>query len=231
VCAGVCRTPFEGNIFNTEDLKKLGFKYFKRTDELYLKTGSGWVAAGSAIFSKLPITASSKVMLGDSSYPEYLLSADVSFQNKPVRIFSTHFKSLHLFANPRDTGNRVSFYGDSNFAYKQTRFEKLKLFGQAHAKEALIAKEAIDKSPFPVIVGTDMNSVPASYPYHTMCANLQDAFKLNSWGLGTTMDSLPKTLRIDFLLVDKKLFITNYRKDEMHLSDHFPHFIDVKWKR
>ncbi|GEO11501.1 hypothetical protein SAE01_39970 [Segetibacter aerophilus] len=221
----------KGTFSNTEELKKLGYIYFKRTDELSLRDGNGLVEAGSAIFSKIPITASSKVMLGDPSYPEYLLSADVSFQNKPIRIFSTHFKSLHLFANPLDTGNRVKLYGDSNFVYRESKLPKLKAFGQAHAREAVIAKEAINKSAYPVILGTDMNSVPTSFSYHKMSENLQDAFKLNGWGLGATMDSLPKTLRIDFLLVDKKLLITNYHKDEKHLSDHFPHFIDVKWNK
>ena len=42
------------------------------------------------------------------------------------------------------------------------------------------------------------------------------------------MDSLPQTLRIDFLFVDKKLLI-NFYKHEVHLSDHFPQLIDVKW--
>jgi endonuclease/exonuclease/phosphatase (EEP) superfamily protein YafD len=82
-----------------------------------------------------------------------------------------------------------------------------------------------------VIVGVDMNSVPCSYPYHIVSAGLQDAFKLNGWGLGTTMDSLPATLRIDFLFVDNKLEIKRYRKDEVNLSDHFPQFVDVAWKQ
>ncbi|MCW3082259.1 endonuclease/exonuclease/phosphatase family protein [Segetibacter sp.] len=220
----------KGTFSNTEDLKKMGYLYVNRTDEINLIANYGTIATGSAIFSKTPIIASSKVLLGDPSYTEYLTSADISFQNKTIRIFSTHFKSLNLFANPSETGNRVRFYGDSNFVYLDSKFSKLKSFAQAHSKEALIAKSAINKSPFPVIIGTDMNSVPTSYPYRTMSANLQDAFKLKGCGLGATMDSLPKTLRIDFLFIDKKLSIKSFGRDEVHLSDHFPQFVDVKWK-
>ncbi|MCW3108617.1 MAG: hypothetical protein JWQ09_3123 [Segetibacter sp.] len=219
-----------GTFSNTAELKKLGYVYFYRTDEIPRHYPYGTVLSGSAIFSRIPIIDSAKTMLGDPSYPEYIASVDVLLQNKRVRIFTTHFKSINLFANPADTSNKVIFYGDSTFVYEGTKFEKLKAFAQAHSREALIAKDAIAKSPFPVIIGTDMNSVPTSYPYHVMSEGLQDAFKLNGWGLGTSIGDLPKTLRIDFLLVDKKLAIKNFRKDEIHLSDHFPQFIDVGWK-
>lgn len=220
----------KGCVSNTAELKKRGYIYFYKTNEVIHNHSYGPVLTGSAIFSKIPIIDTGKTMLGDPSYPEYLAFADVSLQNKTVRIFSTHFKSINLFAGPVDTSNKVVFYGDSNFVYYSSKFEKLKAFAPAHSKEALIAKEAVSKSPYPTITGTDMNSVPTSYQYHTMSAGLQDAFKLNGWGLGTTMADLPKTLRIDFLLVDKKLSIIKFRKDEVHLSDHFPQFIDVKWK-
>jgi endonuclease/exonuclease/phosphatase family metal-dependent hydrolase len=75
-----------------------------------------------------------------------------------------------------------------------------------------------------------MNSVPTSYPYFKVSSGLQDAFKVKGCGLGTTMSNLPKTLRIDFIFADKRLEIINYHKDEVDLSDHFPQFIDVKWK-
>lgn len=220
-----------GTFSNTAELKKLGYVYFYRTDEMPRHYPYGTVLSGTAIFSKIPIIDSGKIMLGDPSYPEYLAFADVPLQNKKVRIFATHLKSINLFANPADTSNKVIFYGDSDFVYTSTKFEKLKAFGQAHAREAVIAKQAVNKSPFPVVIGTDMNSVPTSYPYHIMSAGLQDAFKLNGWGLGTSIGDLPKTLRIDFLLVDKKLSIINFHKDEVHLSDHFPQFIDVEWNK
>lgn len=219
-----------GTFSNTQALQKLGYIYYYKSNEVIHRINGWAMVTSSAIFSKKPIIDSAKVMLGDSSYPEYLASADISFQNKTLRVFATHFKSINLFAQPTDKTNKVIFYGDSDFVYHSTKFEKLKAFGQAHSKEALIAKEVMNRSPFPVILGADMNSVPTSYAYHTMAAGLQDAFKLNGWGLGTTMEDLPKTLRIDYLLVDKKLLIKNFHKDDVSLSDHFPQFIDVSWR-
>jgi len=215
---------------NTEELQKMGYLYFYKTNEITHNHGYGPILAGSAIFSKIPITDTGRVMLGDPSYPEYLASVDVSFNGRPVRIYATHFKSINLFVNSPKAGNRIILYGDSNFVYNKSKFEKLKAFAQAHSREAVIAKETVAKSPFPVVIGTDMNSVPASFQYNVLAAGLQDAFKLKGCGLGATMDSLPRTLRIDYLLVDKQLSIKNFRKDNLHLSDHYPQFIDVSWK-
>jgi exonuclease III len=220
-----------GVFSNTADLKKLGYIYVSNPNEVVHYHNNGMIITSSAIFSKVPIIDSAKVLLGDTSYPEYLTSADIMFEQKKLRLFTTHFKSINLFAGPANDKNRVVFYGDSDFVYTSTKFEKLKAFGQAHAREALIAKEAMENSPFPIVIGLDMNSVPTSYPYFKMSSGLQDAFTVKGWGLGTTMSNLPKTLRIDFLLVDKRLEITNYHKDEVVLSDHFPQFIDVKWKK
>ena len=110
-------------------------------------------------------------------------------------------------------------------------FEKLKVFAQEHVKEAWIAKREMDKSPYPIVFNGDLNTVPASYPYHFLSKGLQDVFLSSGFGLGTTMDSLPKTLRIDYLLIDKKLTIKNYYLQQLHLSDHYPQIVDLAWKQ
>ncbi|MDQ6815429.1 MAG: endonuclease/exonuclease/phosphatase family protein [Bacteroidota bacterium] len=222
---------FPGTFSNTADLRKLGYLYNYKTNAPLNFSNAVSAITSAAIFSKTPMIDTNRVLLGDSSYREYLASAVISFQNKKLRIFTTHFKSINLFASHPVNNNRVIFYGDSNFVYTSSKFEKLRAFAQAHSKEALIAKAEMTKSVFPIVIGLDMNSIPTSYQYHFMAAGLQDAFKLNGWGLGTTMADLPKTLRIDFLLADCRLAIINYCKDEIYLSDHFPQFMDVKWKK
>jgi endonuclease/exonuclease/phosphatase family metal-dependent hydrolase len=215
---------------NTKDLLNLGYKYYYKTNDQihYFKSWNQF--DGTAIFSKIPIIDTGRVLLGDPSYPEHLAYIDVSLKNKPVRIFSTHFKSMHLFVGPKNPDRIVVLHGDEDIVYNTTRFEKLKLFGKEHSRQAEIAKNEVNKSPYPVVFSADMNSVPTSYAYHTMCNKLQDAFITKGFGLGTTLDSLPKTLRIDYFFVDKKLFIKNYWKDDISLSDHFPQLIDVSWR-
>lgn len=216
---------------NIQVLDSLGYHYYYFPFQKNIVYSYGLLRQGSAIFSKVPIMKFGKTLLGDPSLPEYLLYADVSFQNKPVRIFTGHFKSIHLFQAQHDENDITPLQFDSNFVYTASQFTKLKVFGQEHAKQAKIAKAEMEKSEYPVVLGMDMNSVPTSYTYHTMHNGLQDAFIKKGAGLAATLDSLPPTLRIDFLLVDKSFEIKKYDLAELHLSDHFPQVVDLIWKR
>jgi len=94
---------------NVTELQKLGYPYRYRTNEILHNYGYGPVIIGTAIFSKVPILDSQRTMLGDSSYREYIASVDVSLQNRKIRVFATHFKSMNLFAVPTLPQNRVVF--------------------------------------------------------------------------------------------------------------------------
>jgi len=220
-----------GALSNTTELVDLGYIYYYKTNETILAVNYGTFLSGTAIFSKVPLIDSGKTLLGDSSYPEHIAYVDLVIHNKRMRLFSAHFKSLSLFVDKSYPGTLTPFHNDTNFIRRSDRFEKLKVFDQDHAREALIAKAELNKSPYAVVFTADMNSVPTSYAYHFMSSGLKDVFVSKGWGLGTTMGNLPKTLRIDLLLVDKKLSITGYHKEELHLSDHFPQMVDLQWSK
>lgn len=219
-----------GMVNNTTELLDMGYNYHYETGDFSNKFSQGYAITSTAIFSKLPITDSGKMMFDDSSHTEYMEFVEVKFHGKPLRIYSAHFRSLALAAVLIDNNTRTLFYGDSNFIYKASKYEKLKIFPRIHARQSRMAKDFMNKSPCPVIFCADMNSVPASYPYHVMKSGMQDAFLQKGFGLGTTMDSLPATLRIDYILADRKLVVKNYFKSELHLSDHFPQVADLVWK-
>lgn len=223
---------FKGVLSNTTELIDLGYKYYYAPREITYRYPYGVEYVRTAIFSKVPIIDSGKTVLGDTSYPEHISYVDVLLNNKPLRIYATHFKSINLFIPDGEdpNHNKVSLYGDTVLVYHTSKLNKLKRFAQAHAKEALLAKDALNKSAYPFVFSGDLNSVPTSFPYHHLSRGLQDAFLQNGFGFGTTLDSLPKSLRIDFLLADKRVAIKYYHKDINHLSDHYPQIIDVAWK-
>ncbi|HEX8462345.1 MAG TPA: endonuclease/exonuclease/phosphatase family protein, partial [Segetibacter sp.] len=221
-----------GVLSNTTELVDIGYRYYYKTNELIYPFSTGVSISGTAIFSKVPLVDSGKTLLGDPSHPEHLAYVDLLFSQKKLRIFSTHLKSLNLFVDTAYTPQVMTFHSDSNFVRKSSKFEKLKVFEQDHAREVVIAKAELNKSPYPVVFTADMNSVPAAYPYHIITNGLQDAFVKKGFGLGGTMvDSLPKTLRIDLLLVDKRFDIKNYHLQNINLSDHFPQMVDLQWKQ
>ncbi len=221
----------KGMVSNTTELIDFGYKYYFRTDEMEGLNRWGKIYNGTAIFSRIPIIESGKFIYNDSSAPEHLAYADVMMADKRLRIFSTHFKSLNLHLEILTPEKKVALNGDTNFIYLANPITKIAVFSKEHAIEAGIAKSYLNKSPYPFVFTADMNSVPSSYPYHKMSTGLQDAFLQKGFGLGTTMDSLPCTLRIDYLLVDKKIDIINYQLDPIHASDHYPQFIDIQWKQ
>ena len=220
----------KGMVSTTTEMLDLGYNYFYRTDENAHVYPWGYITSGTTFFSKIPITGSGKELYPDSSFPENIAFIDVAMNAKPLRIFSTHLKSLCLGAVAPNPTFRAKFRDDPDFLYTASDFEKIKEISREHILQARVARDMMDKSPYPYIFCGDMNSVPASYAYNVLSQGLQDAFLLNDFGYGTTMDNLPKPLRIDYLFVDKKVSIENYSRQQLHLSDHFPQMIDVRWK-
>ena len=213
---------------NIGRLQQMGYKYFYKPSEVDTRYQFGLLQASNAIFSKIPILDSGNVILDDPSHPKKIIFADVELQGKRVRVFSCHFRSYYFSALPQPLP--ILFHGDSAFVNRASNLEKLLAIDKEHAKEAQIARKFIEASPYPVVFGTDMNAVPSSNTYKVARGQLQDAFLKRGSGLGGSLDSMPKTLRIDYLFADKRLRITSYRQRRLSLSDHYPHFMDVKWQ-
>ena len=98
-----------------------------------------------------------------------------------------------------------------------------------HAQQAILVRKTIDESPWPVIFSADMNEVPSSWCYYKLKGGLKDAFLLKSNGLGRTYSAISPTLRIDYLMTSAGTEIRQYLSDTVHLSDHYPQLMDVKW--
>ncbi|WP_207492003.1 endonuclease/exonuclease/phosphatase family protein [Aridibaculum aurantiacum] len=225
-------TEYVGPSFlsNNITLRQLGYKYYYKPKEIDNVHPYGTLQQGNAIFSKYPLIDTGSMVLNDPSYPQKILYADIQFEGKPVRLITTHFRSFHLFAKKKHDPP-VPFHNDTGFINNSSNFQKLKVIQQDHAEQAAATRKYIEASPYPVVFAADMNSVPASYAYHKTRGNMRDAFLSKSWGLGGSMDSMPKTLRIDHILVNKEIDIMYYKQQRLSLSDHYPHFADLKWKR
>ena len=221
----------EAFVRNISEFQKIGYPFYYFSRDFLKQPWYSNIYYGSVIFSKFPITDSGKTMLGDPSHPENIIYADIQFENKPVRIFSTHFKSMNLFNKPSaDTFSITPFHYDTGFFNRTGKIEKLKIFGREHVIQAGIAKSKMNSSPYPVIFTGDLNSTPASYAYYLMSNGLKDAFLRKSFGLGGTMVNLPKTLRIDYIFADKVFEVKSFKKYTTQLSDHYPVTAEFNWQ-
>ena len=99
------------------------------------------------------------------------------------------------------------------------------------ANQVDILKRNIDHSPYPVIICGDFNDTPASYTYHEMTAGFHDSFcKAGTGFLGSTYAGNFPSFRIDYILYDDAFTASNYSKNSINFSDHYPVQVFLKEK-
>ncbi|MCY7423095.1 MAG: endonuclease/exonuclease/phosphatase family protein, partial [Chitinophagaceae bacterium] len=212
---------------NIKLFDSIGYKYYYLPKDDFQVNGDMTSTFGSIIISKTPITDTHRVNFPSAPH-ESIVFGDVIFNSRKVRLATMHLVSLDLGA-PDD---RSEFYGrvDQNFLLRKSRMQKLKFYDSIHASQAEFVRQLLDKSPYPVIISGDFNSVPGSYTYHKIKGNLQDCFVEKGYGFGRTFSGLSPTLRIDYIMADKQFKVRQYTAPAMYLSDHFPVVTDVTWK-
>lgn len=100
-----------------------------------------------------------------------------------------------------------------------------------HQQEVLDIRNAIDNSPYPVILAGDFNSVPNSYEYYKLGNNLTDAFVAAGKGSSTSFHDYKFPIRIDYIFTSKEIQAVSYKVDRnVKLSDHFPVIAEFKIK-
>lgn len=170
---------------------------------------------GIALFSRYPIAAATTILC-DSLAPRSgrsFLQADVVVYGDTVRIFSVQFTSYML------EGSDLQLAGVQRLI---SLGSKMKATFRRRAAQAAQLKTLIAASPYPVIVAGDFNDTPASYSYRVAADGLQDAFLATGMGWGRTLSYLSPTLRIDYILPDRRFRIKGGRVLQMPQSEHFP---------
>lgn len=216
------------HITSKKELDSLGYIYSYISNDSVIETYRPVVfIQGSAIFSRFPLSDSNRVNLINVRRNENLIYADVTFNSRRVRLFTTHLLSFALYT---DTTNSNENVYEATYKLKRRVEYKIRETEIIHANEVAHIRSLIDDSPYPVIYCGDINATPASYIYNDLRGNLQDAFLEKGSGLGGTFYKLGKTLRIDVCLPDKKLKVVQCIVPQLYLSDHFPVVTDVTWK-
>jgi endonuclease/exonuclease/phosphatase (EEP) superfamily protein YafD len=94
---------------------------------------------------------------------------------------------------------------------------------KAHQEQVAAAREAIETSPYPVIMAGDFNSVPNSYEYYHLGKDMKDAFVVAGSGSATSFHDFKFPIRIDYMFTSKEILPISYKVDRSErLSDHFP---------
>ena len=171
-----------------------------------------------AIYSKFPQIRKETISLKGEKINNTCIFSDILVINDTIRVFNIHLASnwfnssdYSFMKNPKKDKIKQGITGI---------VERMKNSYKKRAKQVDIISENIKKSPYPVIICGDFNDTPLSYAYKTIKGELKDAFNISGKGVGNSFVKMP-FLRIDYILHDKTLKSTNYKKYKQILSDHY----------
>jgi len=181
-----------------------------------------------AIFSRYPIEDTAHFDYNDADFAEPLISADININQQKLRLFTTHLQSVRFDYDDYDALRNLKTPYKASVQQSRATAGKLKYAYKRRALEADTINNKIQESPYPVILCGDFNDVPTSYTYFTAKGNLQDAFLQKGSGFGRTFRYISPTLRIDYILADKKFDIVQYHIFKATYSDHYPVVTDLR---
>jgi endonuclease/exonuclease/phosphatase family metal-dependent hydrolase len=195
-------------------LQEAGFVKYNRYRFKNLKYQS--IADIIFFYSKYPILESKEWLPKDNAYVK---SYDVKINDKTYRFINVYLEPFYL--------DKSKFRPTDNQAENEGKFKNLiktmVATFKAHQTQIFTAREAVETSPYPIIMAGDFNSVPNSYEYYHLGKNLQDAFEVTGNGSSTSFHDWKFPIRIDYIFTSKEITPITYKVDRSaKLSDHFP---------
>lgn len=177
-----------------------------------------------SFFSKYQIVEQDTIPLIDKGKSVY---ADVIIKGKRIRFVNVYLEPFQLhksMVKPTDDLEENGTKAKSLVRRFMPVFKK-------HEEQVQILKNFIEKSPYPVILAGDFNSVPNSYEYYTISGVLKDCFLESGKGFGTSFHDYKIPIRIDYVFSSENLKSTYYQVDRSQkLSDHYPVLVKFSLK-
>lgn len=198
-------------------LQTAGFKYFSFEKNVSRKNYGEW---GVATFSRYPIINHGDIKMKNSPVNSSLFT-DIQVDSTVLRVFNVHLQSVYLSKQDYEYLDQVS--NNQELEVKPTKqiASKLKQAFLLRAPQAIKVRGEVAKCSYPVIVCGDFNDTPASFCYHTIAHDLQDAFISAGWGIGPTYAGMFSAYRIDCIFCDEKFSVSNYKTLCEKYSDHY----------
>lgn len=158
---------------------------------------------------------------GDAMY------ADVMVKGKIIRFVNVYLEPFQLHKSMVKPTSDL----DENGTKAKSLVRRFIPVFKKHEEQVQILKNFIEKSPYPVILAGDFNSVPNSYEYYTISEVLKDCFLESGTGLATSFHDYKIPIRIDYVFSSDNLKSTEYKVDRSQkLSDHYPVLVKFSLK-
>jgi endonuclease/exonuclease/phosphatase family metal-dependent hydrolase len=213
---------------NLDDITKLGYPYhFIAYDYSGWK---GWFQAGVALYSRYPIIDTFHFRFpGPRIFraAESLIGLDLDINNDTIRLYTTHLQSNLFQKSDYHSLEIIKNADDSMYEASKSVVRKLVQGYKFRGDQVDIVRRKLDESPYPEIICGDFNDIPNSYTYFRMKGDRKDAFTEVGGGIGRTFPNVAPTLRIDYIMADKRFEVLQYKTDFLPYSDHYPVVADI----
>ena len=177
-----------------------------------------------SFFSKYQIVEQDTIPLIDKGKSVY---ADVIIKGKRIRFINVYLEPFQLHKSMVKPTEDL----EENGTKAKSLVRRFMPVFKKHEEQVQILKNFIEKSPYPVILAGDFNSVPNSYEYYTISGVLKDCFLESGKGFGTSFHDYKIPIRIDYVFSSENLKSTYYQVDRSQkLSDHYPVLVKFSLK-
>lgn len=143
-----------------------------------------------------------------------------------IEIKGRTYRFIDVYLNPfRFQKDMVKLNGDTDTDEQKIKdvIKRLIPTFKKHQDQVALIREAIENSPYPVILAGDFNSVPNSYEYYHLSDGLEDTFFTAGKGSATSFHDYKFPIRIDYVFSSKSLKAISYKVDRsVSISDHYP---------
>lgn len=172
------------------------------------------------VFSKHKLIASKELIKSDFyTNNAYASQADIEIKGKIYRFINIY---LEPFKFEKGMVKMDGVKEEDEQKLKNIVKRLIPVF-KKHQDQVNTIKEAMENSPYPVIIAGDLNSVPNSYEYYHLADGLEDAFVKAGKGSATSFHDYKFPIRIDYIFTSKTIQPVSYKVDRtVKLSDHYP---------
>jgi endonuclease/exonuclease/phosphatase family metal-dependent hydrolase len=223
----------EDDFNNTDTVRSvLKLPYFHRAFTVTMRKNDHW---GIATFSKYPIINEGKIIFNTHSNNICIFS-DIVIGKDTIRVYNLHLQSISFSKKDNEfLEDMISEKeAENEVANSKNILRRLKRAFLKRTRQVEMVAAHIRTCKYPIILCGDFNDTAASYAYQELSKDLKDCFIEKGAGFGRTYAGKWPQFRIDYILHDKRLNCSKYKRGKETVTDHFPitaWFDNLNWSK
>lgn len=191
---------------------------------------------GIATFSKYPIIKKGKIIFNTTSN-NICIYSDIVVNKDTLRVYNVHLQSVSFSKKDNQFLEDV-ISEEKNAENEMTNSRNiLRRLKRAFLKRTMQVDMIVlhmKLCPYKIVLCGDFNETAASYSYQQLSRKLNDAFIEKGLGFGRTYAGKWPKFRIDYILHDRRLHCSNYKRSDETFTDHYPitaYFDNIDWSK